>query len=128
MHCGEALAERENRLGNGRVEGCRRGEADFQLTQLAQLRPSRDIRRFVDLRQHQPRLFQEQPTGLAQLDPTIGTLEQPGADFLFQRLNLLAQRWLGDTQHLCGAAEMQFFGDGDEVAQMTQFHGNPIRS
>ncbi|MCY1178974.1 hypothetical protein D9M73_193490 [compost metagenome] len=80
------------------------------------------------MRQHQPRLFQEQPTGLAQLDPTIGTLEQARADLLFQRLDLLAQRWLGDAQHLCGAAEMQFFGDGDEVAQMTQFHENPIRS
>jgi hypothetical protein len=38
---------------------------------------------------------------------------------LFQGLNLLAQGWLRDPQHLCGAAEVQFFGDGDEVAQAT---------
>ena len=53
---------------------------------------------------------------------------KPRADFLLQRLDLLAQRRLRDAQHLCGAAEVQFFGDGDEVAQMTQFHENPIRS
>jgi hypothetical protein len=29
---------------------------------------------------------------------------------------------------LGGAAEVQFFGDGDEVAQVTQFHENSIRS
>ncbi|MNG02321.1 hypothetical protein D3C84_853470 [compost metagenome] len=128
VHRREALAKRENRLGDGRVEGGRRGEADLQFAQLAQLCPPRDIRRFGDLRQRQSRLFEEQPTGFAQFDPTIGTFKKPCADFLFQRLNLLAQRWLRDAQHLCGAAEVQFFGDGDEVAQMTQFHGNPIRS
>jgi hypothetical protein len=126
VHRRETLAKRENRLGNGRVERRRRGEADLQFTQLTQLRTPGHIRRFVDLGQHQPRLFEEQSTGLAQLDPTIGAFEQPRAHLLLQRLNLLAQRWLRDAQHLGGAAEMQFFGDGDEVAQMTQFHGFPL--
>jgi len=58
----------------------------------------------------------------AEFDPTIGTLEQPCAQLLLQRLDLLAQWRLGDAQLLCGAAEVQFLGDGDEVAQVTQFH------
>jgi hypothetical protein len=44
------------------------------------------------------------------------------AQLLLQRLDLLAQRRLRDAQHLGGAAKVQLFGDGDEVAQMTQFH------
>ena len=57
-------------------------------------------------------------------------VSQWGHDFRpeYLGLDLLAQRRLGDAQHLCGAAKMQFFGDGDEVTQMTQFHRISIRS
>ncbi|MDT4875176.1 hypothetical protein FQZ97_1105250 [compost metagenome] len=82
-----------------------------------------DVGGFVDLDQYPSRFFKEQPSGLAQFDPTIGTLEQPRANLLLQRLDLLAQGRLGDAQGQRGTAEMQFFGDGDEVTQVTQFHG-----
>jgi hypothetical protein len=64
----------------------------------------------------------------AQFDPTIGTLEQSRTHFLLQGLDLLAQRRLRDAKRLRSAAEVQFFGDSNEVTQMTQFHENPIRS
>jgi hypothetical protein len=75
VHRREALTKRKNRLGNGRVEWCRRSEADLQLTQFTKLCPPCHICRFVDLSQHQPRLFQKQPTGLTEFDPTIGPFE-----------------------------------------------------
>ncbi|MNH21437.1 hypothetical protein D3C79_812460 [compost metagenome] len=92
------------------------------------MRTSGDIGSLVDLRQHQPCLFEEQAPGLAELDPTIGTLEQACPQLLFQGLDLLAQRRLGDPQVLRRPAKMQLFGDGDEVAQVTQFHGSSNRS
>ena len=96
--------------------------------QFPQLRTARHIRSLVDLRQHQAGFHEEQAPSLAQLDPTIGALEQPRADLLFQRLDLLAQGRLGDPQNLGGPAEMQLFSHGDEVAQVAQFHENLIRS
>jgi len=128
MHRRECLAEGKDRLGNAGVERRRRGEADLQFTQFPQLRTPRHICRLVDLGQHQPCLLQEQAPGLAQLDPTIGTLEQACAQLVFQRLYLLAQGRLRDAQHLRGAAEVQLFGNGDEVAQMAKFHASLIRS
>ncbi|MNL48957.1 hypothetical protein D3C87_1718560 [compost metagenome] len=90
MHCRKPLAKRKDGLRDGRVEGRRRGKANLQLTQLTQLRPPCNIRRFIHLSQHQPRLFQKQSTGLTQLDPTIGPFEQPRPHLLLQRLDLLA--------------------------------------
>jgi len=37
----------------------------------------------------------------------------------------LTERGLRDVEALSGATEMQFFSDGDEVSQMTQFHTMP---
>ncbi len=128
VYRGKALAKGEDRLGNGRIEGRRRGEADLQFPQLAQLRTPRHVRRLVHLGQYQPRLFQEQAPGLAELDPTIGAFEQARPHLLLQRLDLLAQGRLGDAQHLGCTAKMQFFGDSDEVAQVTQFHEGLIKS
>jgi hypothetical protein len=86
---------------------------------LPQLRATGHIRSFVDLRQHLPRLVEKQAPCFAQLDPTVGTLEQPRAQLLLQGLNLLAQRRLGDPQGQRRTAKMQLLGHGDEVAQMT---------
>ena len=36
--------------------------------------------------------------------------------------DLLAQSRLGHVQQISGAAEMQLFGDGDEVPQLSQLH------
>ena len=47
---------------------------------------------------------------------------------MLQRLNLLAQRRLRNAQQLSGTAKVQLFGNGDEVAQVAQFHTNPIES
>ena len=119
---GKGLAERVDRPGDTGAERRRRGEADLHLAQFAELRTARDIGRLVDLRQHQTRLLEEQPARLAELDPTIGTLEQASPQLLLQCLDLLAEGRLGDAQQLCGAAEVQFLGHRDEVAQVTQFH------
>ncbi len=52
------------------------------------------------------------PRAHEQLHPQLG----------LQRADLLAQRRLGDVQAKRGAREVQLLGDGDEIAQVAQFH------
>ena len=73
--------------------------------------------------QGQPRAAQERPPGVGELDVALGAREQLDAEFVFQTFDLLAERWLRDMQLLCRAAEMQFLGYGDEVAEVAKLHG-----
>ncbi|MNG11410.1 hypothetical protein D3C84_949530 [compost metagenome] len=122
MNGRKALAEGVDGLGDTGIERRRRGEADFHLAQLTQLRTPGNVGGLVDLSQDQARFFEKQPPRFTELDPTIGTFEQTCAQFLFKGLDLLAQRRLGDPQILRSPAKMQLLGDGNEVAQVTQFH------
>ncbi|MNY48640.1 hypothetical protein D3C86_1839890 [compost metagenome] len=112
-----------DRPWNGRGERRRGGEADLQLADLAALCAARHVDRLVQLRQHLARLGQEQPADLAQRHAPVGTLEQAHAQLVLQRLDLLAQRRLGDAQLQGRATEVQLLGDGDEIAQVAEFHG-----
>lgn len=51
-------------------------------------------------------------------DCARGAVEQPRAEQGFQALDLLGERGLGDVQAGGGAAEVQFVGDGQEIAQV----------
>ncbi len=63
----------------------------------------------------------EKPAGLGQPQRSAA-LQQNHAQFIFQLLNLPAQRRLGDVQAFGGAGEVQRFTQHLEIAQMTQFH------
>jgi hypothetical protein len=52
-------------------------------------------------------------------------LKKLNAEFFLELPDLLAQRRLTDIQPQSGAAEMQFFGYGDQIAQVAQFHDKP---
>ena len=51
-----------------------------------------------------------------QPDFTLRSIKQLDAKSFFQLADLLAQRRLADMQAYCGTAEMQFLGDGDQIA------------
>ncbi|MNT19047.1 hypothetical protein D3C72_1542840 [compost metagenome] len=66
---------------------------------------------------------------LQKLGACFGQGDAPGqaqekrrADLAFQLLDLLAQGRLADAQARRRPREMQFFGHGGEVTQVTQFH------
>lgn len=105
-------------LGMLEVKGADAVKPIFELAQLAELRSSRDVRGLLDLRQHQPRLIEEQSTGFAERHASIGALEQTRPQFLLKCLNLLAEGRLRDPEGFSGAPEMQLFSHRDEVAQM----------
>ena len=70
-----------------------------------------------------PRILQEQLARFRQPHPALAALKQLRADIGFQHLYGMTERWLAYVQTLCGTGEVQFFGDGDEVFQVAEFHG-----
>ena len=58
-----------------------------------------------------------------------GSLKQLCSQFLFQLLNVTGQNWLGNIELLCGAAEAQSPGQGEEFTQTGGVHGKsaPLR-
>lgn len=66
------------------------------------------------------RFRQQGQPGRGQADIALGAGEQGRAQHFFQRLNGLGQRRLGHVQAHGSAAEMPFFGYGNEVTQLTQ--------
>jgi hypothetical protein len=54
---------------------------------------------------------------------SLFTEKQPGAQRVFQVLDLPRQRGRRDAQLLGGASEMPMTGDGQKIAKVTDFHG-----
>ena len=67
-------------------------------------------------------VLQEHFTGLGQADMAAGAVQQLHAELAFQRLDRLRQRRLRHVQPLRRPAEVQLFGDGEEVAGLPDFH------
>ena len=66
--------------------------------------------------------FQKRAAGLGQFRTVRYAVEQACADFGFQILDLLTEGRLPDPEAGRGAREIAFFGNRQEVTQVTQFH------
>ncbi|MCY1554097.1 hypothetical protein D9M68_906430 [compost metagenome] len=53
-----------------------------------------------------------------------GAPQQLHAQRCFQLADVEAERRLGDGQPLGGSSEVQFLGDGDEIPELAQIHGD----
>jgi hypothetical protein len=49
-------------------------------------------------------------------------MEERFPDFGLEPSNLLTESRLGDLQTFCGAGEVKFLGNGQEVAKMTELY------
>src|SRR5208282_2932050 len=76
----------------------------------------------IGLNEGAARLFQHDAARVGKLDAAARALEQLHPEFVFELADLLAERRLRHMQALRGAAEVQLFSDGDEVAEVSQFH------
>ena len=85
----------------------------------------REPPRVLDATEDVFRLAQERAAGICQRDVMTAPIEQRDANLHLELANLLAERGLRRVQPGRGPREVQFFGDGQEVPQMPQFH--PIR-
>ena len=57
-----------------------------------------------------------------ELRPLAATVKQPGTQQCFQRLDLFAQRRLGDTQPFCRQTIIALFGQHHKGAQLSNIH------
>ena len=134
-HCGvdgEFLQYQSNARMPGAIgeDGCRHrlGEQgggkqpDHHLPDLPAMRARGHQPRALGLGDGGARLGQEKAAGFGQRHGTAGAVEQAHLQLLLQRADLLAERRLGHAEAFRGAAEVQFLGHGDEVAEVTQFH------
>lgn len=69
-----------------------------------------------------PSLSQQHRSGGGQRHSAGSAVQQKDSKSSLELLNRSRQRWLRHHQSLCRPSEMQFLGDGDEVAQLTCFH------
>ena len=69
--------------------------------------------RELDLLENGATSAQQGFTGLSQFDPSAGPVEKLRLELGLQRLDVLAQRWLGKIQSPSGEGEAALFGDGE---------------
>jgi hypothetical protein len=72
--------------------------------------------------QNQPGVVAECFSGRGQVDSSSDSIKKRCLQFLFELLNLLRERRLGDVQRRGGTSKIIRFGDGQEVSQVTEFH------
>ncbi len=59
----------------------------------------------------------------SQLHPALAALKQRNLHLLLETDDLLAQRRLGDVEPGCRPSEVKLLGDGDEITEVPQLHG-----
>jgi hypothetical protein len=64
----------------------------------------------------------EGDSGRSKLYMAARPLQKRYAEFLFKLLDGAAEGWLREMEAQRGASEVEFFGDGDEAADLTKFH------
>ena len=66
-------------------------------------------------------MLEKSGAGIGQGNRPLGALEQQDAEPTLQLLDLLRQRGRADVQALGGTGEVQLLGDGDEIAELSEF-------
>jgi hypothetical protein len=72
--------------------------------------------------QHLTSVGQELAPGRRQFDVSSVADEKLSPKLTFEIADLLGERGAGEVKALGGPAEMQLFGNGDEVSQLPEFH------
>ena len=98
----------------------RRGEADPQVAAAPACRLSKLEPGGLDGREDLARPLQQLSSRFGQEHALPPPLEQLDLEFLLQGLDRQAERGLAHGQSLGRAPEVQFLGDGDEVAHAAQ--------
>jgi hypothetical protein len=102
-----------------------RGCLDEANTQSADLTTSRALGSALcarSLRERESCLGEKRAAGSGEGNASRHTLEQRRPELALEVADLPTQWRLRDVQPLGGAAEVQFFGDGDEVAEVAELH------
>src|SRR5437762_1839020 len=82
----------------------------------------RHLHRFVGSLQNGPGFVEKDFPSFGEPHRFRAVVEERNAKFIFEIADLPAQWWLRDVQSGRRARNALFFSDGDEVAQMAEFH------
>ena len=82
--------------------------------------------RGVELGEDVARPGDEQLAGAGERDLARRALDEREPDLGLQALDLLRERRLGDVLARRGAREVALVGEGDEIAQLAQFHTHSL--
>jgi hypothetical protein len=77
---------------------------------------------FLNVAQGAAGAIEEDFAGGGEFDRARGSEEERVAEDLFELADLLREWGLREVKAIRGAAEVEFFGDGDEVAEMAEFY------
>ena len=78
-----------------------------------------------DLQEDDARMVEEDAAGGGELDAARRAGHEAAAELGFEVAHLAAQRGLGGVEALgCGDVQAARLGDGDEIAEVTQVHGD----
>ncbi len=89
---------------------------------LAACHATRNFHRFVGAIQNGFGFGEKRCAGLGQLYRALGAIKKLQAEFIFEIMDLPAQRRLRDTKFLRRLGEVQNFSHGGEVSEVSQFH------
>src|SRR5690606_26852374 len=109
------LAKLANQVWQPAVQG-RRHKPDVKNRALIQPDPPRRNLHLLDVSQYLQRLFIENSPGVGEANGSALANEQLDAQFVFQSLNLPAERRLSDMQLLRSPREAAFASDGNKIA------------
>jgi len=104
------------------VPGHRRGNADAKGTRLTEGQPFGTTLRLVDVLQDASRIVQEQSPSRAESDASGQSVEQEKPQLSLQVLDLPGEGRLDDMEPIGRSSEVLLFPNGDEIAQMPEFH------
>src|SRR5258708_886471 len=96
-------------------------EADVQRADFAATDAAGFVDVTVDVAQGALGAFEEDPACCGKGDGAGGSFEKGVAEDFFELANLLREGRLSEVKAQSGAAEVEFFGDCNEVAQMAKF-------
>ena len=99
------------------------GDADSHNSGFSLLRVPRSFRCVTRLHDQLSGLLQKHVSRFGQLHAPIIAHQQRDAQIFLQCPDLTAQRWLRNVQLLRSLPEIEVFRNGDEVSNVTQFHG-----
>src|SRR5215470_750678 len=87
----------------------------------------RRFKRAIEVGECRTGACKEGATGVSQLNSARHAAEQLYVDFLLDRLDEAAERRLRNTKALRRAGDVPFFGDGDDVPEMPEFHCHTLQ-
>jgi hypothetical protein len=104
------------------MKGGRTGESNGNTTLFATCSAARTGQGTIHQTEYRSRVIQQSEAGIRQFHPSRFAMEQLNIQFYLQRPDLLTERRLLNSKAFCRPGHMTFFGNRDEISEVSEFH------